>query len=96
MMTKKELYLLYVKSTIKENPEWLADTINTMQEGIAEALLDERCKSSDLAYALSVMVDKHPKTVISEYGHIINGIDRLLNFFKGTEFANNLERIIKK
>lgn len=60
---------------IKQNPEWLSDTIIMLQLGIEERLKDEMQYSTDIEVGFINILDKKPKKEL-----ILKGLKALRKF----------------
>lgn len=96
MELTKEIFAEFVGGTISRNPDWMKAMLEATQLGIGQALKEERGKSADLAYALSVLVAKHPATVNRNIGLIQPGINALCKFFKGSPFYDKITYLYKE
>lgn len=90
MELTEQQFARLISDVIARHPEWMTTVQTAIQNGIAAALVEERSKVTDLAYAMSVMVRKHPKTVDKNLGFMQDGMGILADFFRGSAFGNEI------
>ncbi len=86
-MNKKE-WMNLVGSTLMEHPEWTAETMQAVQDGILSRLNLEIEEKSNLAYGFAWLANAE---AIKRDGHRISkGLRSLKRFFLGTAFGDSL------
>jgi hypothetical protein len=91
----KMLFLSYVVSTIKKEPDMLAPTILAIQQGVTDALIEERGEKANMAYALVTLVQDNPKSVKKWKHQLQKGLVSLAEFFRGAPVEAEIRRYIE-
>lgn len=91
---EKRRFLFYVIETIKIHPDWLRDLLWAIQEGISNALIQEREEKADLAYSLVTMVQCAPKITERHKSKMQKGLRVLKRFFTGAGVEKEIATFI--
>jgi hypothetical protein len=91
----KNQFLTLVTNKLYDNPDWLAETQQSIQHGLESRLKYEREQSTNLAYAMSYYVDECPKITEKFWDNgIKKGIESLFLVFQGSQFGNKLDELL--
>jgi len=91
----KNQFLTLVTNKLYDNPDWLAETQQSIQHGLESRLKYEREQSTNLAYAMSYYVDKCPKITEKFWNNgIEKGIQSLYLVFQTSKFGDKLEELL--
>ena len=99
MTSDMQEFLYVVVDTLKKHPDWFGPTVIAMQQGLSDALMDEREKSAAFAYALSAFIteDKQHRRMNKRLYHSMQeALKYLLVFFRGTQFSNVVANLIEE
>lgn len=92
----KRDFLVAARRAIQLHPEWFADAVLAMQDGLMSALEDERQKTANLAYGFVTVALAAPKQTERNKNAIQLGLQTLARFFEGSVSAERIKQWIEE
>lgn len=93
-MSEKQFFLSVVESTIASHPEWFADVVLAMQNGLVTRIDTEQKEKANLAYALAFFI-QHAPNVARKGGPLPSAYTTLAKFFDGAPIAREINQLIE-
>lgn len=88
-----QMVVAAVVQGVTEEPERFGDVVKAMQQGVMNALGNERRQTSALAYGLQLQVKSDRKKLERLHEQQPQAIDGLLAVFGGSGYGKELEKI---
>lgn len=92
-MSEKQLFIGLVEQAIARHPDWFADTILAMQNGLVTRIDTEQKEKANLAYALAFFIQHAPK-VAKKGGPLPSAYKTLLTFFDGAPISRDIKQLV--
>lgn len=92
-MSDKQLFLNTVQSVIANHPDWFAETILSMQDGLVTRLDTEQKEKANLAYALAFFI-QHAPNVAKKGGPLPSAYETLAKFFNGAPIEHEIRSLL--
>ena len=93
-MNDKRIFLDVVEQTVAKHPDWFADVILAMQNGLVMRIDTEQTEKANLAYAMAFFI-KHAPKVAQKGGPLPSAYKTLLKFFDGAPISRDIEQLLK-
>lgn len=93
-MNEKRLFIDMVTQTIARHPDWFADVVLAMQNGLVKRIDTEGKEKANLAYAMVFFIQHAPK-VAKMGGPLPSAYETLLKFFDGAPISRDIEQLLK-
>ncbi len=96
--SNKTVFLLRLKKTIEDHPDWAADAVLAIQTGIDDAVESRDKKIANLAYGFSwthkLLLEKQRSLLKRNYPYLEKGLKSLAEFFASSSFGVELSTFI--
>lgn len=93
-MRDKQLFLSVVESTIARHPDWFAEVVLAMQNGLVTRIDAEQEEKANLAYALAFFVQNAPSVAKRKDSPLPSAYQTLAKFFNGAPIARDINQLI--